>query len=31
MFGQLPDWVLWLLVPACLYMLIVAIGVIGGG
>ena len=30
-FGKLPDWVPWLLVPACLYMLIVAIGVIGDG
>ncbi|WP_298088695.1 hypothetical protein [uncultured Corynebacterium sp.] len=30
-FGKLPDWMLWLLVPACLYKLIVAIGVIGDG
>ncbi|WP_295628580.1 Na/Pi symporter [uncultured Corynebacterium sp.] len=29
--GSLPDWALWLLVPACLYVLIVAIGVIGDG
>ena len=29
--GKLPDWALWLLVTACLYMLIVAIGVIGDG
>ncbi|MFD5868425.1 Na/Pi symporter [Corynebacterium sp. NPDC060344] len=29
--GRIPDWGLWLLVPACLYMLIVAIGLIGDG